>query len=101
MRARLSIGPLTTIKENFAEDGATMARQGSRLAQALETEARAHQQLVNIGEELRTVYTSGQQPDDDEMLRLHQAYDALLAAARNMYAAVYEEQVTGTRKRAA
>ena len=78
-----------------------MARRGSKLVLALEAEARAHQQLVNIGEELRTVYMAGQQPDDDEMLRLHQADDALLAAARNMYAAVYEEQVMVTRKRAA
>jgi hypothetical protein len=78
-----------------------MARQGSKLARALEVEARAHQQLVNIGEELRTVYMAGRQPDDDEMLRLHQAYDALLAAARSMYAAVYGEQVIVTRKRAA
>jgi hypothetical protein len=78
-----------------------MARLGSKLVSALEGEARAHQQLVNIGEELKTVYMAGQQPDDDEMLRLHQAYDALLAAARNMYAAVYDEQVMVTRKRAA
>ena len=78
-----------------------MARQGSKLVSALEAEARAHQHLVNIGEELKTVYMAGQQPDDDEMLRLHQAYDALLAAARNMYAAVYDEQVMVTRKRAA
>jgi hypothetical protein len=78
-----------------------MARHGSKLVSALEAEARAHQQLVNIGEELKTVYMAGQQPDDDEMLRLHQAYDALLAAARNMYAAVYDEQVTITRKHAA
>jgi hypothetical protein len=79
-----------------------MTRQGSKLAQALATEAHAHQQLVNIGEELKTVYSAGQQPDDDEMLRLHQAYDALLAAARNMYAAVYQEQqAIVSRKRAA
>ena len=78
-----------------------MARLGSKLVSALEAEARAHQQLVNIGEELKTVYMAGQQPDDDEMLRLHQAYDALLAAARNMYAAVYDEQVMVTRKHAA
>lgn len=78
-----------------------MARPGSKLVSALEAEARAHQQLVNIGEELKTVYMAGQQPDDDEMLRLHQAYDALLAAARSMYAAVYDEQVMVTRKRAA
>jgi hypothetical protein len=78
-----------------------MARSGSKLVSALEAEARAHQHLVNIGEELKTVYMAGQQPDDDEMLRLHQAYDALLAAARSMYAAVYDEQVMVTRKRAA
>lgn len=92
---------MNAFNENIAEDGATMARQGSKLARALEVEARAHQQLVNIGEELRTVYMAGRQPDDDEMLRLHQAYDALLAAARSMYAAVYGEQVIVTRKRAA
>jgi cell fate (sporulation/competence/biofilm development) regulator YlbF (YheA/YmcA/DUF963 family) len=78
-----------------------MARQGSKLVSALEAEARAHQHLVNIGEELKTVYMAGQQPDDDEMLRLHQAYDALLAAARNMYAAVYDEQAMTARRRAA
>jgi hypothetical protein len=78
-----------------------MARQGSKLVAALEAEARAHQHLVNIGEELKTVYVAGQQPDDDEMLRFQQAYEALLAAARNMYAAVYEEKVMATRKRAA
>lgn len=78
-----------------------MARLGSKLVSALDAEARAHRQLVNIGEELKTVYMAGQQPDDDEMLRLHQAYDALLAAARNMYAAVYDEQVTVMRKHAA
>jgi len=78
-----------------------MATHGSKLVSALEVEARAHPQLVNLGEELKTAYMAGQQPDDDEMLRLHQAYDALLAAARNMYAAVYDEQVLATRKRAA
>ena len=78
-----------------------MARQGSKLVLALEAEARAHQHLVNIGEELKTVYMAGQQPDDDEMLRLHQAYDALLAAARSMYEAVYDEQAIATRRRQA
>lgn len=50
-----------------------MARHGSKLAPALEAESRAHQHLVNIGEELKKIYMAGQQPDDDEMLRLHQA----------------------------
>jgi hypothetical protein len=76
-----------------------MARQGAKLISALEAEGRAHQHLVNIGEELKTVYMAGQKPDEDEMMRLHQAYDALLAAARNMYAAVCDEQVTATRRR--
>ena len=75
-----------------------MARQGAKLIAALDAEGRAHQHLVNIGEELKTVYMAGKQPDDDEMLRLHQAYDELLAAARNMYAAVYDEQVMATRR---
>jgi hypothetical protein len=35
-----------------------MARQGSKLVAALEAEARAHQHLVNIGEELKTVYVA-------------------------------------------
>jgi uncharacterized protein YgiM (DUF1202 family) len=37
---------------------ATMARQGSKSVAALEAEARAHQHLVNIGEELKTVYVA-------------------------------------------
>ena len=78
-----------------------MVRQGSKLISALESEARAHQHLVNIGEELKTVYMAGLRPDDDEMLRLHQAHDALLAAARNMYAAVYDERVVATGRRQA
>jgi hypothetical protein len=48
---------------------------------------------------LKTVYMAGEQPDEDEMLRLHQAYDELLAAARNMYEAVYDEQVMAIRRR--
>jgi hypothetical protein len=78
-----------------------MAKQGLKLISALEAEGRAHQHLVNIGEELKTVYMAGEQPDEDEMLRLHQAYDELLAAARNMYAAVYDEQVMAMRRRRA
>jgi cell fate (sporulation/competence/biofilm development) regulator YlbF (YheA/YmcA/DUF963 family) len=78
-----------------------MARQGAKLISALESEERAHRHLVNIGEELKTVYMAGQQPDEDEMMRLHQAYDALLAAAKNMYAAVYDEQAVATRRRRA
>jgi len=76
-----------------------MARQGAKLISALEAEARAHQQLVNIGIELKTVYMAGQQPDDDEMMRLHQAYEALMGAARAVRAAVYEEQAMASRKR--
>jgi hypothetical protein len=99
MCRRLSIEPLSTISEDIAHEGAAMARQGARLILALEAERRAHQHLVNIGEELKTVYMAGQQPDEDEMLRLHQAYDELLAAARNMYAAVYDEQAMVARRR--
>jgi hypothetical protein len=48
-----------------------MARQADRLTSALEAEARAHQWLVNIGDELKTVRKAHQKPDDDEMLRFH------------------------------
>ena len=53
----------------------------AKLTLALEIEARAHQQLVNIGDELRTVYSAGETPDDDEILRLRQVYEALMKAA--------------------
>jgi hypothetical protein len=76
-----------------------MAIQGARLVSALEAEARAHQQLVNIGQELKTVYMAKQMPDDDEMLRLQDAYRALIEAARSVRAAVYNEQVVATRSR--
>jgi hypothetical protein len=76
-----------------------MAKQRAKLTSALEVEARAHQQLVNIGDELRTVYMAGQQPDDDELLRLHQAYGALLRATRAVYEAAYDDQPTASRKR--
>jgi hypothetical protein len=79
-----------------------MARnQGAKLISALEAEARAHRQLVNIGEELKTVYMAGQLPDDDEMLRLQQAYQAFMEAGRSVRAAVYNEQVVATRRRSA
>ena len=58
---------------------------------ALESETRAHQQLVNIGDELRTVYMAGETPDDDEMQRLRQAYEALLGAAKAVHLAAYDE----------
>jgi cell fate (sporulation/competence/biofilm development) regulator YlbF (YheA/YmcA/DUF963 family) len=75
-----------------------MSRHGAKLTLALEAETRAHQQLVNISEELKTVYMAGQEPDDDEMVRLHQAYAALLGAARAVYAAVRDDQAMSSRK---
>lgn len=68
-----------------------MARQAAKLIVALEAEARAHQQLVNIGDELRTVYMAGQKPDEDEMRRLRQAYDALLGAAKAVHTAAHDD----------
>ena len=76
-----------------------MAKQGARLVSALEAEARAHQQLVNIVQELKTVFMARQMPDDDEMLRLQEAYRALIQAARSIRAAVYNEQVVAMRSR--
>ena len=78
-----------------------MARPAAKLISALETEARAHQQLVNIGDELKTVYMAGQQPDEDEMLRLHQAYEALLGAAKAVRLAAYDELTLVSRKASA
>jgi hypothetical protein len=75
-----------------------MARQAAKLITALEAEARAHRQLVNIGDELKTVYMAGQEPDEDEMLRLHQAYEALLGAAKAVRAAAYDELTLASRK---
>jgi len=64
-----------------------MAKQAAKLIVALEAEARAHQQLVNIVEELRTVYMAGENADADEMHRLGRAYEALLMAAKAVHAA--------------
>ena len=75
-----------------------MARQAARLISALEAEARAHQQLVNIGDELKTVYMAGQKPDEDELQRLRQAHDALLGAAKAVHAAAYDELTFPRRK---
>jgi hypothetical protein len=75
-----------------------MAKQGAKLTSALEAEARAHQQLVNIGAELRTVYMAGEKPDDDEMQRLRQAHEALLRAASAVHAAAHVELVLASRK---
>jgi len=78
-----------------------MARQAAKLMMALETEARAHQGLVNIGDEIKTVYMAGQQPDEDEMLRLRQAHDALVEAAKAVHAAVHAEPIVASRRRRA
>jgi len=75
-----------------------MTRQAAKLVLALELEARAHQLLVNIGAELRTVYCAGEEPDDEEMLRLRQAYEALLAAANAVMSAAHEELVPTSRR---
>jgi hypothetical protein len=86
----------TLSNDGFTYEGATMARQGDKLASALEAEARAHQRLVNIGEELRTVQKARQKPDDDEMLRFDQAYAALLLAAMSVHAAVRSKQLASS-----
>jgi hypothetical protein len=78
-----------------------MAKQAARLISALEAEARAHQQLVNIGAELQTVYMARQRPDADEMQRLRQAYEALMSAASAVHAAAYDELALVSRRRRA
>ena len=75
-----------------------MARQGAKLIAALEAEARAHRQIVNIGDELKTVYMAGETPDEDEMQRLRQAYEALLGAARAVHLAAHDELTLVSRK---
>jgi hypothetical protein len=92
--------PLRTTHEGRCE-GDSMARQAAKLISALEAESRAHQQLVNIGDELKTVYRAGQTPDEDEMLRLRQAYEALMGAAKAVRAAAYDELTLVSRKRRA
>ena len=76
-----------------------MAKLAAKLTSALELETRAHQQFVNISEELKTVLGAGIAPDEDEILRLHRAYDALLAAARAMMAAAQEDMAHAPRRR--
>ena len=76
-----------------------MTRVAAKLSSALEVEARAHQQLVNIGDELRTVYMAGERPDDDEMVRLHEAYVGLLEAAKAVHAVVCDELALASRGR--
>ena len=78
-----------------------MAKQGDKLISALEAEARAHQQVVNIGDELRTVQKARQQPDEDEILRLHKACAALVEAGKAVEAAVCSELMTPRKHRAA
>lgn len=78
-----------------------MLKQGVKLSLALEAEAHAHRQLVNIGAELRTVYAAGQTPDADEMRRLRQAYEALMSAAGAVHTAAHDELTLVPRKRRA
>lgn len=73
----------------------------AKLISALELETRAHQQLVNIGNELKTVYSAGEKPDEDELLRLHQAYEALLGAANAVFAAAHQDLAPALRRRRA
>jgi hypothetical protein len=78
-----------------------MAKQGDKLISALEAEARAHQQVVNIGDELKTVQKARQQPDEDEILRLHKACAALVEAGRAVEAAVCAAWMTPRKHKAA
>jgi len=77
-----------------------MPKQGEKLISALEAVARAHQQLVNIGNELRTVQMARQRPDEDEMRRFHQAYYALVEAAMSVHTVVCAEQAISCKKAA-
>jgi hypothetical protein len=78
-----------------------MAKLAAKLISALKAEARAHQQLVNIGAELQTVYMAGQKPDVDEMQRLRQAYEALMGAASAVHRAAHDELTLVSRRRRA
>jgi hypothetical protein len=78
-----------------------MARQGDKLISALEAEAHAHQQLVNIGDELKTVQKARQEPDEDEIFRLHRACEALVQAGRAVEAAVNAELMSRRKRTAA
>jgi hypothetical protein len=84
----------------FRKKGATMARPGDQLTSALEAEVRAHQQVGNIGD-VKTVRKARQQPDEDEILRLHQACEALVQAAKAIEAAVCAELMTPRKHKAA
>jgi cell fate (sporulation/competence/biofilm development) regulator YlbF (YheA/YmcA/DUF963 family) len=95
---RPDVAAASTKPLSAPERGATMARQAAKLVSALEAEAHAHQQLVNIGDELKTVYMAGQEPDEDELQRLEQAHDALLGAAKAVHAAAYDELALRQRK---
>ena len=75
-----------------------MARQGARLILALEAEARAHRQLVNIGEELKTVYMAREMPDDERCQGCNKAYRDFIDAGRSVRTAVYQEQVVAARR---
>ena len=78
-----------------------MARQGGTLISALEAEVRAHQQLVNIGDELKTVQKARQEPDEDEIFRLHKACEALVQAGRAIEVAVNAELMSRRKRTAA
>ena len=78
-----------------------MARRGDKLISALEAEARAHQQLVNIGDELKTVQKARQEPDEDEIFRLNNACEALVQAGRAVEAAVTAELMSRRKRTAA
>ena len=78
-----------------------MAKLGDKLISALEAEARAHQQVVNIGDELKTVQKARQQPDEDEIFRLHKACAALVEAGKAVEAAVFAEWMTPHKHKAA
>ena len=71
-----------------------MARQGDTLISALDAEVRAHRQLVNVGDELKTVQKVRQEPDEDEIFGLHKGCEALVQAGRAIEAAVNAEPMS-------
>lgn len=65
-----------------------MAIDADKLTSALELEARAHQELVNIGEEFKTIHHAKRKPDEDEIRRLRKACQALVDAGKAVDAAI-------------
>lgn len=59
-----------------------MAIDENKLASALDAATKAHQDLVNIGDEFKAIHRAKREPDESDIRRLHEACRAFVEVGK-------------------